>query len=102
MVAWFPAAEAVAHYVGISLLAPCLLLVGEKLHLAAVLENPKLIAECQAADVVVLTYACNRLSIPERLNTYWLPELRRIQLKVHVIVVGCMLDLRDDQQNNLE
>ncbi|KAF7068595.1 hypothetical protein CFC21_074334 [Triticum aestivum] len=65
-------------------------------------QKPKLIAECQAADAVVLTYACDRLSTLDRLSSYWLPELRRIQLKAPVIVVGCKLDLRDDQQNSLE
>ncbi|KAG8061451.1 hypothetical protein GUJ93_ZPchr0003g17457 [Zizania palustris] len=62
----------------------------------------KLIAECQAADAVVLTYACDRPTTLERLSTFWLPELRRLQVKAPVIVVGCKLDLRDEQQVSLE
>nr|CAD1821942.1 unnamed protein product [Ananas comosus var. bracteatus] len=62
----------------------------------------KLIAECRAADAIVLTYACDRPSTLDRLSTYWLPELRRLEVKVPVIVVGCKLDLRDEQQVSLE
>ncbi|CAL9135893.1 unnamed protein product [Musa acuminata var. zebrina] len=62
----------------------------------------KLIAECKAADAIVLTYACDRPSTLDRLSTYWLPELRRLEVKVPVIVVGCKLDLRDEQQVSLE
>ncbi|GJM97017.1 hypothetical protein PR202_ga13909 [Eleusine coracana subsp. coracana] len=58
-------------------------------------QKAKLIAECQAADAVVLTYACDRPATLERLSSFWLPELRRLQLKAPVIVVGCKLDLRD-------
>ncbi|CAL4936650.1 unnamed protein product [Urochloa decumbens] len=65
-------------------------------------QKPKLIAECQAADAVVLTYACDRPATLERLSAFWLPELRRLQLKTPVIVVGCKLDLRDEQQVSLE
>ncbi|AQK62145.1 Mitochondrial Rho GTPase [Zea mays] len=65
-------------------------------------QKPKLIAECQAADAVVLTYACDRPATLERLSSFWLPELRRLQLKAPVIVVGCKLDLRDEQQVSLE
>jgi len=65
-------------------------------------QKPKLIAECQAADAVVLTYACDRPATLERLSSFWLPELRRLQLKTPVIVVGCKLDLRDEQQVSLE
>ncbi|XP_072996464.1 mitochondrial Rho GTPase 1-like [Typha latifolia] len=62
------------------------------------LENKaKLIAECQAADAIVLTYACDRPATLDRLSTFWLPELRRLEIKVPVIVVGCKLDLRDEQ-----
>ncbi|XP_008786915.1 mitochondrial Rho GTPase 1-like isoform X1 [Phoenix dactylifera] len=62
----------------------------------------KLISECQMADAIVLTYACDRPSTLDRLSTYWLPELRRLEVKVPVIVVGCKLDLRDEQQMSLE
>nr|XP_029122675.1 mitochondrial Rho GTPase 1 isoform X2 [Elaeis guineensis] len=62
----------------------------------------KLISECQMADAIVLTYACDRPSTLDRLSTYWLPELRRLEIKVPVIVVGCKLDLRDEQQMSLE
>ncbi|KAJ0977547.1 hypothetical protein J5N97_013021 [Dioscorea zingiberensis] len=62
----------------------------------------KLIVECQMADAIILTYACDRSSTLDRLSTYWLPELRRLEVKVPVIVVGCKLDLRDEQQVSLE
>lgn len=41
----------------------------------------KLIADCKAADVIVLTYACDRPSTLDRLSTYWLPELRRLEVR---------------------
>ncbi|KAL0364002.1 UNVERIFIED_CONTAM: Mitochondrial Rho GTPase 1 [Sesamum angustifolium] len=58
----------------------------------------KLVEELTRADAVVLTYACDRPETLDRLSTYWLPELRRLEVKVPVIVVGCMLDKRGDQQ----
>ncbi|KAK1291505.1 Rac-like GTP-binding protein RAC13 [Acorus calamus] len=66
--------------------------------------SPNLVAELKQADVVVLTYACDKPATLERLSTYWLPELRRMeQVEVPVIVVGCKLDLRDElQQMSLE
>ncbi|CAH9073685.1 unnamed protein product [Cuscuta epithymum] len=54
--------------------------------------------EMKRADAVVLTYACDRPATLDRLSTYWLPELRRLEVKAPVIVVGCMLDKRADQQ----
>ncbi|XP_073009017.1 mitochondrial Rho GTPase 1-like [Typha latifolia] len=62
----------------------------------------KLVAECQAADAVVLTYACDRPATLDRLSTYWLPEIRRLEVKLPVIVVGCKLDLREEQHLSLE
>ncbi|KAK6159949.1 hypothetical protein DH2020_003330 [Rehmannia glutinosa] len=58
----------------------------------------RLIEELRRADAVVLTYACDRPETLDRLSTYWLPELRRLEVRVPVIVVGCMLDKRGDQQ----
>lgn len=58
----------------------------------------KVFEEMKRADAVVLTYACDKPATLDRLSTYWLPELRRLEVKAPVIVVGCMLDMRDDQQ----
>ncbi|KAJ6397571.1 hypothetical protein OIU77_018561 [Salix suchowensis] len=58
----------------------------------------KVAEELKRADAVVLTYACDRPETLDRLSTFWLPELRQIEVKVPVIVVGCKLDLRDENQ----
>ncbi|CAJ1969279.1 unnamed protein product [Sphenostylis stenocarpa] len=55
-------------------------------------------AELKRADAVVLTYACNEPLSFERLSTYWLPELQKLEVKAPVIVVGCKLDLRNENQ----
>ncbi|KAK3146304.1 hypothetical protein QOZ80_3BG0264340 [Eleusine coracana subsp. coracana] len=62
----------------------------------------RLVAECKAADAVVLTYACDRPDTVERLLSFWLPELRQLKLNVPVIVAGCKLDLRGDPQINVD
>ncbi|KAF3436305.1 hypothetical protein FNV43_RR23397 [Rhamnella rubrinervis] len=54
--------------------------------------------ELKRADAVVLTYACDQPMTLTRLCTYWLPELRQLEVKVPVILVGCKLDLRDEHQ----
>ncbi|KAK6911535.1 Mitochondrial Rho GTPase 1/3, EF hand associated, type-1 [Dillenia turbinata] len=54
--------------------------------------------ELRRADAVVLTYGCDQPATLDRLSTFWLPELRRLEVKVPVIVVGCKLDLREDHQ----
>ncbi|XP_003571671.1 mitochondrial Rho GTPase 1 [Brachypodium distachyon] len=61
----------------------------------------ELITECQAADAVVLTYACDSPETLDRLSSFWLPKLRSCQVKVPVIVAGCKLDLKDEQQGDL-
>ncbi|KAL4202443.1 hypothetical protein AMTRI_Chr02g221090 [Amborella trichopoda] len=65
-------------------------------------DRSRLASECRLADAVVLTYACDEPSTLDRLSTFWLPELRSLDVNVPVIVVGCKLDLRDDQQLSLE
>ncbi|EPS65475.1 hypothetical protein M569_09302, partial [Genlisea aurea] len=58
----------------------------------------RLFEEVTRADAVVLTYACNRPETLDSLSTYWLPQLRKLEVvRVPVIVVGCMLDKRSDQ-----
>ncbi|KAL5059562.1 hypothetical protein RYX36_031166 [Vicia faba] len=54
--------------------------------------------ELKAADVVVLTYACNDSQSFSRLSSYWFRELHKLEVTVPVIVVGCKLDLRDESQ----
>ncbi|KAF9618858.1 hypothetical protein IFM89_002726 [Coptis chinensis] len=67
------------------------------------LENRnKLSQELKLADAVVLTYACDQPVTLDRLSTFWLPELRRLDVNVPVIVVGCKLEVRDDTQTSLE
>ncbi|KAI3526753.1 hypothetical protein L1887_06015 [Cichorium endivia] len=56
----------------------------------------KLEEELKRADAVVLTYACDKPETLNRLQNFWIPEVRRLKVKVPVIVVGCKLDLRDE------
>ncbi|KAI7743264.1 hypothetical protein M8C21_017936 [Ambrosia artemisiifolia] len=56
----------------------------------------KLEEELKKADAVVLTYACDRPETLSRLQTFWIPEVRRLKVKAPLIVVGCKLDLRDE------
>jgi Ras family protein T1 len=59
-------------------------------------DRVKMADELKRADAVVLTYACDQPATLDRLSTLWLPELRRLEVKVPVILVGCKLDLRDE------
>ncbi|XP_061337998.1 mitochondrial Rho GTPase 1-like [Gastrolobium bilobum] len=61
-------------------------------------DSVKVAEELQRADTVVLTYACDRPETLENLSIFWLPHLRKLEVKVPVIVVGCKLDLRDENQ----
>ncbi|MED6186190.1 Mitochondrial Rho GTPase 1 [Stylosanthes scabra] len=61
-------------------------------------DSDKVAEELQRADTVVLTYACDRPETLENLSIFWLPHLRKLEVKVPVIVVGCKLDLRDESQ----
>ncbi|KAL6564345.1 Mitochondrial Rho GTPase 1 [Orobanche minor] len=64
------------------------------------LENRgKLAEELKRADAVVLTYACDQPSTLNRLSSFWLHKLRRLEIKAPVIVAGCKLDRRDEDFN---
>lgn len=63
-----------------------------------VADSDRVAEELQRADTVVLTYACDRPETLENLSTFWLPHLRNLEVNVPVIVVGCKLDLRDENQ----
>ncbi|XP_074297384.1 mitochondrial Rho GTPase 1-like [Silene latifolia] len=54
--------------------------------------------EFHSADVVVLTYACDCTDTIQKLRSYWLPELRRLEVKVPIVIVGCKVDLMLDEQ----
>ncbi|KAF6162811.1 hypothetical protein GIB67_029080 [Kingdonia uniflora] len=62
----------------------------------------KLTQELKLADAVVLTYGCDKPETLVSLSSFWLPELRRLEVKVPVIVVGCKLDTREEAQVSLE
>ncbi|KAG2316552.1 hypothetical protein Bca52824_019674 [Brassica carinata] len=57
--------------------------------------------ELKHADAVVLTHASDRPETLEGLSTYWLPELRRLEVNVPIILARCKLDL-DKNQVSLE
>lgn len=47
----------------------------------------KLSAELKQADIIVLTYACDRPTTLERVSSYWLPELRRLEVSCGLVSV---------------
>ncbi len=51
--------------------------------LTSVEQRNKVGEEMKRADAVVLTYACDRPETLDRLSTYWLPELRRLEVFVY-------------------
>ncbi|KAI3767707.1 hypothetical protein L2E82_18063 [Cichorium intybus] len=61
--------------------------------------SARLVDELKSADVVLLTYAFDKPSTVDRLSTFWLPELRRLDVRLPIILVGCKMDLNDEQQS---
>jgi hypothetical protein len=43
-------------------------------------DDGKVAEELKRADAVVLTYACDEPSTLERLSTFWLPKLRKLEV----------------------
>jgi len=53
----------------------------------------KVAEELKRADAVVLTYACDRPETLDRLSTFWLPELRQLEVSIlcfHPFVCVCV------------
>ncbi|MFS8018673.1 putative P-loop containing nucleoside triphosphate hydrolase [Helianthus anomalus] len=67
-------------------------------------DRDKLADELKRADAVVLTYAYeyDLTSSIDRVTTFWLTELRRLEVRVPVIVVGCKSDKQFAQRISLE
>lgn len=53
----------------------------------------RLATELKLADVVVLTYACDHPMTLDRLSTFWLPELRRLEVCVFTLFFYFLLFL---------
>lgn len=49
--------------------------------------------ECKKADAIVLTYACDRPQTHERLSSYWLPELRRLEVSAALTYAYFLLQI---------
>ena len=52
--------------------------------------------ELLKADVVIVCYKCGDRDSLARVGTYWLPELRHMQVDKPVLLVGCKEDLVDN------
>eukprot|EP00899_Mesostigma_viride_P001879 jgi/Mesvir1/11692/Mv00084-RA.1 len=63
-----------------------------------------LVAECQLADVVVIccSAASQRAEGLDRVMSYWIPELRRINVTVPVVLVICKLDLASGDRSRID
>ena len=53
---------------------------------------------CLNADVIVLLFATDRPQTLSRVSSYWMPELRRLQVTVPVVLVGTKSDLKPNDQ----
>ncbi|CAI9102235.1 OLC1v1000474C1 [Oldenlandia corymbosa var. corymbosa] len=62
-----------------------------------------LVEELKRADAIVLTYSCDRPPTLDSLTSFWLPELRRLEVTAPVIVAGCRQDTQEEEDpTNLE
>ena len=51
-------------------------------------------AQIEKANVIILVYDVNSIDCGNRLRTYWMPRISKINDKVPVIYVGNKVDLR--------
>ena len=56
-------------------------------------------AACHAADVVLLLFATDRSEALARVQSHWMPELRRLGVKAPVILVGTKSDRKQADQD---
>lgn len=47
--------------------------------------------ELKRADVVMLTYACDQPITLDRISSYWLPELRRLEVRLCELILSVFL-----------
>jgi len=56
-------------------------------------------AACRQASVIVLCFRMERLESLRRISSYWMPELKRLNVRVPVLLVGCKSDVRPADQS---
>ncbi|KAK9846318.1 hypothetical protein WJX81_001431 [Elliptochloris bilobata] len=61
-------------------------------------DRPALEAACTQADVIVLAFDTGQPTTLQRVRTYWLPELRRLNVRVPIILVGCKNDIKPAEE----
>ena len=57
-------------------------------------------SQIEKANVIILVYDVNNLDCIQRLKTYWMPRISKINDKVPVIFVGNKVDLRTSNSEN--
>lgn len=56
----------------------------------------QVIQEIRESNVLVLLYDISRIETIERLQTYWMPKIRKLSEKTPVVVVGNKIDLENE------
>ena len=56
-------------------------------------------AACREASVIVLCFSMDKPQTLRRVSSHWLPEFRRLNVTVPVVLVGCKSDIRPADQS---